>query len=147
LLDPVKPYDLTDGFRLLRPSIWTQNRVMESDPNLTATEQRPAERSVRGRPFPPGVSGNPGGRVNLQQRTAELYAIMAADLGGSFSGMDELLLVQACRMLARSEKTADPEIAVKCSNAGTRLLSILRKKRPRAGRPMREQLTAESVDA
>jgi hypothetical protein len=41
----------------------------------TATDQRP----VRGRPFPPGVSGNPAGRRTQKQRIAERYEILASE--------------------------------------------------------------------
>ena len=89
----------------------------------TAPEQRSG---LRGRPFPPGTSGNPLGARIVNQRAAELFAVMAGDFG-PLSAVDEVLLRQACRLLARSERLKDPDNSIRMSGEARRLLEALRR--------------------
>jgi hypothetical protein len=144
------------GNRLLRPSIWTQNPKMESSTEIdhaaAATGQQANQPKLRGRPFSPGVSGDPtGGRATkalIKQRIAELVEEWSADFEGRLTGIERSLLEQAARLLIRAERTHNPDIAVRASSVAQRMLASVRnKKRKRAGRPpLREQLAeAESV--
>jgi hypothetical protein len=103
----------------------------------TAAEaQRNEQRSMlRGRPWPPGTSGNPSGST-VSKRVTVLFDAMLADFGeGALSAIDSAMLLQACRLLVRSERTADADSAVRLSNAAARLIAGLRsaKRREPAG--------------
>lgn len=88
-------------------------------------EQRP---KPNGRPWPPGVSGNPSGR-KLGKRYLALFADLARDLGGedALTGIDRALLGQAVGLMVRAEKVRDTDDAVRLANASARLLANLRK--------------------
>jgi hypothetical protein len=90
-------------------------------------------------PWPPGVSGNPRGRA---KRELELFEAIAADLG-ELTGIERALILQAARLMARSERTADANDSVRLANAAARLLASLRNtKHKRSGRPpLRERIT------
>lgn len=90
-------------------------------------EQRAAATTQRGRPFPPGVSGNPQGGSVINRRADELFAGVAADFG-VLSATDEILLRAACRLLARAEKTKDEDAAVRLSSEGRRGIDALRRR-------------------
>jgi hypothetical protein len=116
---------------------------MESDQQIAAAADQQVKGKPRGRPFPPGVSGNPSGvakqRPNERERIAELFSIIAADYG-ELTGI-ERVVQQAARLLARAEKAADADIAVRASNAASRMLATLKRKRHRPGAPpMRERV-------
>jgi hypothetical protein len=103
----------------------------------SATEQRPlhARRDI-GRPFQKGVSGNPHGRRVIRERIEELFATMAGDFG-PMTATDEVLLRQACFLLARSERVyrrADIDNAIRMSGEARRLLESLRR-RPASPEP------------
>jgi hypothetical protein len=97
---------------------------------VAAIEQQGNERRrVVGRPFPKGVSGNPHGRRALRERIEKLYATMTGDFG-PLSATDEVLLRQACLLLARSERVhrrKDLDSAIRMSGEARRLLESLRK--------------------
>ena len=103
-------------------------------------------RKPGGRPFPPGVSGNPlGPFAVVSKRVAEVFDLMAADFE-DLTGIDRLQLQQAARLHVRAEKTKNPDIAVRASNAASRMLASLSKKRRKRGRPpLRELAEAEPV--
>ena len=116
---------------------------MESGELVAAEKQQEAgPRPPRGRPFPPGVSGNPTGS-KIGKRVTELYEGMLADFPEP-SSFECTLLLSAARMLARSERVQKSEDAVRCSNAAVRLLRSLRVARRKGGRPggspLRERL-------
>jgi hypothetical protein len=120
---------------------------MESSQPVAADGQRAEHRpGLRGRPFPPGVSGNPSGN-QVGKRVTELYEGMLADFPEP-SSFERTLISSAARMLARSERVHNHEDAVRCSNAAVRLLTSLRVARRKRGRPagvppLRERLAAE----
>jgi hypothetical protein len=100
---------------------------------VAANEQR---RHSRGRPFEPGVSGNPKGKAALRERADELFQTMAPDFG-MLSATDEVLLRQACLLLARSERVhrvRDIDVGVRMSGEARRLLAGLQRKRDRSKR-------------
>ena len=85
---------------------------------------------VRGRPFLKGVSGNPHGKRLIRHRVEELFAMMAGDFE-PMSATDEVLLRQACFLLARSERVhrhADNDNAIRMSGEARRLLELLRRR-------------------
>jgi hypothetical protein len=93
---------------------------MENQPQTVqpraAVEQR--KRKPGGRPWPKGVSGNPSGS-KVSKRVTVLFEALADELGGAdLSATDRALLMQACRLLVRSERVKEAEDAVKCANAG-----------------------------
>jgi hypothetical protein len=95
------------------------------------------------RPWRKGESGNPHGRA---VRAIKLFELMAPDFG-ELSAVESAVLLQACRLMARGERAANPNNAVRLSNAAVRLLTTLRRKRSRPDRPpLRERLAAEFAD-
>lgn len=91
------------------------------------TDQRP---KPRGRPWPPGVSGNPFGRT-LGKRYFTLFGDLARDLGGeaALTGIQRALLGQACQLMVRSEQVRVADDAVRLANAAQRILTTLTAKR------------------
>jgi hypothetical protein len=97
---------------------------------VAATEQQRSKRQ-RGAGFPKGVSGNPLGKALVRARADELFGIMSADFG-ELSAVDEVLLKQACLLLARSERVhrvRDIDVGVRMSGEARRLLQSLQRKR------------------
>jgi hypothetical protein len=86
------------------------------------TEQQ-LQRKVRGRPFPPGVSGCPGG---VSKTYRELYADLEADLGGDLSAVERLQLDQVVGLVLRGRREKDIGARVKAVNASARLLAKLK---------------------
>jgi hypothetical protein len=58
--------------------------------------------------------------------------MLAGDFG-ELSAVESALLLQACRLMARSEKAANPNDAVRLANASARLLATLRKPKSKPG--------------
>ncbi|HZC56031.1 MAG TPA: hypothetical protein VE396_08290 [Xanthobacteraceae bacterium] len=58
-----------------------------------------ASAKQRGRPYPPGVSGNLAGRPSAAKRYHELFDALSADLGGDLGAIDRAMLEQACRLM------------------------------------------------
>ena len=85
------------------------------------------QRKHGGRPFPPGVSGNPRGGGAVSARTEELFVTMVVDFD-SLSATDEILLRAACRLLARAEKTKDVDAAVRLNSEARRGIDSLRRR-------------------
>jgi hypothetical protein len=96
------------------------------------------------RPWRKGESGNPHGRA---VRAVKLFEHMAPDFG-ELSAVDAALLLQACRLMARSEKASNPNDAVRLANASARLLATLQKKRRKPGRPsvLRDRVMAAETE-
>lgn len=95
----------------------------------TAAEPR-QHNKVRGRPFPKGVSGNPGGRLSVNERHRERFTELEAELGGDLTAHERVLLDQAVGLSLR--KAQDHADAVKLANASARILSTLYAKRAQA---------------
>jgi hypothetical protein len=100
-----------------------------------STEISPAVSPAKSRPsglrppWRPGESGNPHGR---EVRAVKLFEQMATDFG-ELSAVDSALLLQACRLMARSERAAGAIDAVRLANASARLLATLRNARRKPG--------------
>jgi hypothetical protein len=108
---------------------------------VAEAEQAPGR---RGRVlFPKGVSGNAKGRRAIRERAAALYAIMAPDFG-ELSATDNILLLQASLLLARSERVhrvRDIDVGLRMSGEARRLLQSLRRHRVPAPRePMASEV-------
>jgi hypothetical protein len=90
-----------------------------------ATAAPPEEKPRRGRPFPPGISGNPEGLRVRGRRFGQLYDDIAASFGGvsDLSPFQKILLRQGVRLLVKAEKEKDPDLAVRLSNACMRALA------------------------
>jgi hypothetical protein len=101
---------------------------MESAATTQASKQRP-----RGRPFAPGVSGNPRGDVmkTVRARAAELRAtIVTDDLKGALSAIDNVLLDRAVLLLAKSERlhmTKHVDAGIRMTSEARRILQSLRR--------------------
>jgi hypothetical protein len=94
--------------------------------------------------FLPGVSGNPAGSRLKGKRLTELFDALAAEFG-ELDAVERTLLEQACRLLTKGARVADPDQAVRLANASTRLLLAMRKardKRPPAGPTLAEYLAS-----
>jgi hypothetical protein len=110
-----------------------------------ANEQR---RRVAGVPFPKGMSGNPKGKALVLARAAELFEIMAVDFA-DLSAVDNVMLRQACLLLARAERihrVRDVDVAMRMSGEARRLLMALRPKR-KASQAAQPQSLAEYLSA
>jgi hypothetical protein len=95
---------------------------------VAATEQQRSKRQ-RGAGFPKGVSGNPKGRAAIRERADDLFGIMSADFA-PLSAVDEVLLRQACLLLARSQRVhrlRDVDAGIRLSSEARRILAGLRK--------------------
>ena len=123
---------------------------MEQPPATDEQSDVQRRRRAGGRPWPPGVSGNPSGS-KVNKRAAALFEAMAADFGGpdELSAIDKAMLEQASRLLVRSERTQDADIAIRLSNAAARLLAsfrngkrVLRKSGPSLADLLREDREA-----
>jgi hypothetical protein len=125
---------------------------MENQPQTVqpraAVEQR--KRKPGGRPWPKGMSGNPSGS-KVSKRVTTLFEALADEFGGAdLSAADRALLMQACRLLVRSERVKEAEDAVKCANAARRILAGLRREQADAGywSPLRAKLArSQQTDA
>ena len=101
------------------------------------------------RPWRKGESGNPHGRA---VRAVKLFEMMVTDFG-ELTAVESALLLQACRLMARSERASDANDAVRLANASARLLATLSKKKRKPGRPASTldqylaQRTTEGADA
>jgi hypothetical protein len=110
--------------------------------DLAAANQREGQQRAqpRGRPFPPGVSGNPSGAQTTPRRAAELYEALARDFAHLSSG-DAVLLQQAARSFARAERpTCGGDEAVRLVALGHRILVSLRKRAAPAAQSAQEAL-------
>jgi hypothetical protein len=105
----------------------------------------PKRRRGPGRPFAPGVSGNPSGsRATFRRIVAELER----ELGGNLPPSKRLLVEQLADLKMRARKAGASE-AVRISNSISRLLAQLgldgRPAAPAAHVPLRERLAAEAA--
>lgn len=87
-----------------------------------------------GRPFKPGENANPHGRRVTQALAEKLVAEMADDFE-PLSVTDGELLLQACVLLIRGRRTADPDMAIRLSGTALRLINSLRHKRKHTAKP------------
>jgi hypothetical protein len=110
----------------------------ESEVTMQQAEQRTHQHRVRGRPFPPGVSGNPGGKLSAAERRSRLDHMVeqwVAELGGRVGTAERMLLRRAAELsLVRPHRNEDH---VRTVNAVSRLLAQagFRKNRPRRRQP------------
>jgi hypothetical protein len=90
-------------------------------------KQQRAARRVYGRPFPPGVSGNPLGRARRSPRFAELYDGIARDYGGvdALTTLQRTVLAQGVRLMIRAERAQNADMAVRLTHAAARMLAAL----------------------
>jgi hypothetical protein len=103
-------------------------------------QNAPTKGKPRGKPWLKGQSGNPqGGRIR-SRRIDALYADLAADLGGAstLTAVQNTLVRQAARMLARAERERDAEHCVRLTNCASRLLASLRNGRRKPAAPSLE---------
>jgi len=90
------------------------------------------EKSRRPFGFQPGKSGNPSGNRYLKDQAAALFDAMNADLG-PLTKTDEILLKQACLMLAKSSRIsgrdrANIDVAVRLHSEARRTITALRRR-------------------
>jgi hypothetical protein len=55
---------------------------------------------------------------------------VAAELGGVLGAIDRALLLQACRLLIRSQRVKDADAAIRMSSEARRIMSSLQKRAP-----------------
>ena len=115
----------------------------ETSPTAAPSGRAASLRNLRP-PWQPGQSGNPLGRF---KHVFELFDAMTADLG-DLTGIDQALLWQAAKLMARSERSKDANEAVRLANASARLLaSLSTKKKRKPGRPsLHERIAAAEVE-
>jgi hypothetical protein len=120
-----------------------QHGAAEASPGTQHPKQHPNAGKVWGRPFLPGVSGNPDGKTSFRSRYNAKVAAFTADLGHEPSAMELELIRQAALMSARAEelrraaergKLVKDEDLSRLSNGCARILLRLRD-----GRQGREQ--------
>jgi hypothetical protein len=100
-------------------------------PKITAAAmqqnlQQREQRRPRGRPFPKGQSGNPGGSRLIIERRAKMEAEIAHELGDDLSATDRILLSRAVELLTR--RTRSHTDSVRGLNTAHRILQSLRAK-------------------
>ena len=97
-------------------------------------EQPQRQHRVVGRPFLPGVSGNPQGARSRKQRHADLMARLSADMGGlaALTSGDALLLGHAVDLLLLRPSTQEDR--VRLHNSATRTIEGIRRRTARAKR-------------
>lgn len=103
-----------------------------------------SEQRVRGRPWPKGVSGNPSGsRTNVS--AGALFVELSTDMGGAdaMSAVDRVLLMQACKLLARAARARDADGAVRLTSEARRVIASLRKQAQPPKGPTLEQYLAQ----
>jgi hypothetical protein len=94
------------------------------------------------RPFPKGVSGCPGGRVQSGMRYQTLYRELEAELG-ELNAIDAALLDRAVVLLLR--KPRDDGDAVKVTSEARRILEKLRRHgRPETAMPLRDRIAEQA---
>jgi hypothetical protein len=130
----------------LFPSSWPGSEVenMLSDDISGASQQQ--DQKPRGRPFPPGVSGCPGGRLGRMKRLrAEQEAMLSAHQGHPPTPVQAQLVEQLVAMkMAKPRSTAD---VVKVANTTSRLLDALYgSPQPAQRRPLGRRGTAPSFE-
>jgi hypothetical protein len=104
-------------------------------PSAGVEQEHEHRRKPGGRPWPKGVSGNPSGS-KVSKRVTALFENLADDFGGAdLSATDRALLMQACRLLVRSERVKEADEAVKCANAARRILAGMRSRHEVTGVP------------
>ena len=90
--------------------------------------------------WPPGVSGNPAGRVSRKTRHRKMVEELIADLGGNVGPIDRILVEQAAWLLVQGEdhqrarnsgKPVSDEDMTRCANGAARILLRLRGKKDR----------------
>jgi len=122
-------------------------------------EQQEAKNRPRGKPFPPGTSGNASGQRIINERVAAYFEQMAGDFP-NMSNVERSMLTKACRLLVRSDGTRNADGSARLACAAGQLLRTLRIMRraplrrertpPPVGSktmPMRDQLATETADA
>jgi hypothetical protein len=109
-------------------------------PSAGVEQEHEHRRNPGGRPWPKGVSGNPSGS-KVSKRVTILFETLADEF--DLSATDRALLMQACRLLVRSERVKDARDAVKCANAARRILAGLRREQAGAGSPPWSPLRAQ----
>jgi hypothetical protein len=115
---------------------------MRIEPMEAAAIAQPSTQRRRGRPFTPGVSGNPKGDVakTIRERAAELRTVIVSDFDGeALTAIDGVLLDRACMLLARSERlhrTKDVDAGIRMTSEARRILQSLRRHRASAPKPL-----------
>jgi hypothetical protein len=99
---------------------------MEVDQHRTETVQKTGLAS-RPQCYKPGQSGNPLGPKILTERAAALFDTVVPDFP-ALSATDTVLLKQACRLLARSERMRDPDASIRMASEARRTLDGLRRR-------------------
>jgi hypothetical protein len=95
--------------------------------------------------YRPGQSGNPlGPFAVVKAGVDELYDVMVVDYE-NLTGVDQVQLRAAARLFYRAGRTKNPDIAVRASALGQRILVSLehKKRKPVGPPPLREQLVAQ----
>jgi hypothetical protein len=105
-----------------------------------------AEKPRRPFGFQPGRSGNPAGNRLLLDQTAALFETMSGDLG-PLTKTDEILLRQACLMLAKASRISgrdrqNVDVAVRLHSEARRTITSLQRRAPKpaAGPSLAEYL-------
>jgi hypothetical protein len=81
---------------------------------------------TRGRPFKRGECPNPNGSAAPRVRADTLFNAMATELA-PLSAVDEVLLRAASQLLARAERTLDPDARVRMNSEARRTIQGLRR--------------------
>jgi hypothetical protein len=116
---------------------------------MTATEHAAQRLKARGRPWPPGTSGNPLGATAYRRSAAELFAEVVTDFGGvdGLSATDRVLLAHGCRLLVRASRVRDHDIALRMSGEARRVLAALKRAPAPAPETPAEYLTRRVAEA
>lgn len=105
---------------------------MSSEHSHDQAKSQASARTRAGR-WRKGHSGNPKGGAlgkirHAQQvaKEADILAAILAEYPQTFSALHAEFAQQAARLLARASLTADPALAVRCTNGATKMLEKIR---------------------
>jgi hypothetical protein len=87
-----------------------------------------AKRLANLRPFKPGQSGNPGGRLSNGKRYQELFAAIAGEFGGEseLTAMEREFVSRAAEQLRRAERAKSNNELVRLTRCAAQLIDRVR---------------------
>jgi hypothetical protein len=98
---------------------------MTAAASVAASEKAAAKRLSNLRPFKPGQSGNPGGRLSNSKRYQELYLAIAGAFG-ELSAMEREFVARAAEQLRRAEREKNNAEHVRLTRCAAQLIDRVR---------------------
>jgi hypothetical protein len=117
--------------------------------SVAVSEKAAAKRLANLRPFKPGQSGNPGGRLSNGKRYQELFAAIAGEFGGEseLTAMEREFVSRAAEQLRRAERAKSNNELVRLTRCAAQLIDRVREKHRRESAPREGARDTEREDA